>query len=100
MFLGSLRAGLSSDHELCPRDSCEASSQNPHFTGERNVAHRWAVTHLRSHSLLTAQVREETGSPEFHLDSFHIPLNTSLLEVMPDYHLIVHQESAVSEPVW
>lgn len=68
-----------------PSRSLWGQSQSPHSAGRGNVAQRWAVTHLGSHSLLMA---EETGAPVFHADfSFHhVPLSLSLLEVIPDCH--------------
>ena len=61
-----------------PRDPCQASST--HFTGEENVAKRWAVIHLRSHSLLTAEPKEETGALTAHLD-YLLPCPLVLLTV-------------------
>lgn len=76
-----------------PRDPCQASSH--HFTGGENVAQRRAVTHLTSHSILMAEPKEETGVSESHLDSLFIMSPYTL-----DYHLAVHHESAVGEPIW
>lgn len=44
----------------------------------------WAVTDLRSHNLLMAELKEEAGAPESHVDFFHHDfLNISLPEIIP-----------------